>query len=330
MKSILYSNAVISCRANKMINSDRIKRMVNSANFSELAKVLLECGYDENVSTHDDEQIIRGEFAKTVETFQELCPDGNLLTGVLLKYDYHNAKVFYKSKFREINLSETVYPLGNIEPSKLKEQILSKNYAKLPESLRKALSNLDKKFLSQAVTSAEIDLEIEKAMYEDIVRTVSKMKNKSIKNYFKTEIDLLNIKTWAKCRLYLSDESLPDTLFVAGGKLEKKELNVIYQSELSKIKSAFSASEYYDLMAQLVECLERKDLTDFEDYATIYLTKVSGKRKSDLFDVSVLFNWFILKLEELKAVKVILTGKKFNLSKHQLRENLRGAYEIFG
>lgn len=326
--SVLYSNAVISGRQNKLLNTDRIKRMINAATEAEVVNILLECGYDEDIimdSHGRGGMIVKKETIRTAETFIALCPDENLLKCALSRYDYRNARAVYKSKFADINLYEAVYPFGTLDRQKLKDAILHKRYGELPRPMAKALTVLDAK--QGALLPKDIDTELEKARYAEIADSIEKIKESAIKEYFKTEIDLKNIKAFARIRLYKPDED-PD-VFIEGGYLKKTILEPIRGAAFEEIKASFIGTKYTDLASKLCEALAENDLTPFENYANLYLIRISYTGKDDVFGLNLFFNWFILKLEELKVVRLMFTAKKFNFSRHRLREILKESYGEF-
>jgi len=94
--SAIYSNAIISTYESKLLGENRIRRMIAATCFSEAARVLFECGYDENAilnSGENEDLIINKELSKTVALFKKLCPDKNLVQCVLAKY-FEDARTF--------------------------------------------------------------------------------------------------------------------------------------------------------------------------------------------------------------------------------------------
>lgn len=328
--SVLYSNAVISSRSNKLLNTDRVKRMIQAPSEEEAAKILLECGYNEGLILNYPDRcdiIINDELKNTVETFKKLCSDENLLNYVLTKFDYHNAKTIFKSTLAPVNLFETTYPFGKIDYQKLKDSIIFKKYNNLSASMRQVFAKLNEETALPA--SADIDKEITRAMYEELTSYLNQIKDKNVKLYLMSEIDVLNLQTFAKVRQYGANKAQAKELFVSGGSLTEKDMMVVLNDSTEKIKNHFFTSFHKELIKKLCECLDEGDITDFEDFSHVYLIKISRKNSGDVFSVSYLFNWFVLKLEEVKFVKFILVGKRFNLSRKQFRDALNDAYEEF-
>lgn len=257
--SAVHSNAIIAVKEKLLMNQNRIKRMIAAADYAAAAKVLVECGYNENIITRQgdfENFIINDEFKKTVETFVSLCNDEALLDCVLSRFDYHNAAAIYIGGHTE---PEALYPFGAIELSKMKSLIAAKKYNDLPQSLESALKALD---LISAPTVSEVNTAIHNALRERTEIISRKIKSPLLRNYFDT------LQHTAE---QSSPESDPEILFL----------------------------------------------------------KLNNNTKADVFDLYLLFHWFIMKQTEFKVVKAILISKKLGLSREKTRELIRGVYDCF-
>ena len=182
--SVLYSNAIIAVRENLLLNYNQIKRMIAANSFADAAYIFFECGYDESVLTSsgdNEDHIINDEAKRCVELFQKLCPDANVLAAVLAKYDYHNARVLYKSRFCEISIPEATFSFGSIPLAKIERAISRREYAFLPKTLKSALGTLDN---IQTPTANEIDTQFDQPLHNEIKGKTSKINSESIRQYF--------------------------------------------------------------------------------------------------------------------------------------------------
>ena len=323
--SILYSNAIVSVRSGKMLNADRIRRMVATNSGAEAAKILFECGYDENLVNEfndNDDEIINLERKKTVESFSELCVDENLRYAVLAKFDYHNATALYTANITESDKKgqtpDSVYPFGNIAVEILKHAISKKNYGPLPDLMASALSELDGYAQPSAAT---IELVLSRALYSDILPRIDKTGNQKIKEFFTAEIDILNLRTAAKLKLFGGNR---EDFIIEGGVISPGTLSTVFTKNLELIKSDLHSNDYGYIAEAYAKSIINGDLTLFENIANNFLIRKSAENSDDSFALNMLFHWFIAKLDELRIVKIILMGKKFGKTKEELREQLRG------
>jgi len=157
--------------------------------------------------------------------------------------------------------------------------------------------------------------------YNQQFARLKQLKNKDITNYFKAELDLLNLRTFAKVRAI---GSKPSNIFIEGGNVTEGELMSIFERNTAKVKTAIGNLEFSELLDKLTEGLDSGSLTEFENASQSYLVKLSKEGGEDSFRLNPLFHWYIAKMEELRVVKTILTGKKFGKSKEKIREELQG------
>lgn len=312
--SIIYSNAIISVRSSKMLNVDRIRRMIAAQTATDAAKILFECGYDEKILTTQPDRvdlIIAREREKTVREFAELCTDDNLRNCILARFDYHNAIAIYIDN----NATESVYPIGNIDVGVLRAAVQKKNYSPLPDNLAMALVSLDR---MNGATATEVEVTLNRVMYTEIFSRITKG---AIHDYFRAEVDFLNLRTAAKIKIFGGDYK---NLFIDGGLATEEQINNLLSKKAETIKSALIHTNYDRVLDVLLTGIENEDLTIFENTANAYLILLSEERADSLFSVNMLFHWFVKKTEELRIVKKILMEKKFGKSREQLREELKG------
>jgi len=276
--STIYSNAVISARLGTMLDADRIHRMIVATTTEDASKILLECGWD----VHDDvDTMLSREFTKTVREFLTLCTDKHLLSAVRAMFLYHNASAIY----RDIDSDGALYPVDatDLSPTQIRTAIQKQSFDALPKHLATAFEDL------RINSKSDAETRIMQAMYADIL---SRRIPREVKEYFRTQIDILNLRNTAKGL----------TTFIDGG-TPKDMLR----------------TKYLDLLDALDGGIDK-----FENASQAYLINQIMSDDGNLFTTKTTFAWFVKKLEELRIARIILTGKKFGATRDELRERLRG------
>ena len=165
------------------------------------------------------------------------------------------------------------------------------------------------------------DLKLIQNYYDAQFKRLKKLKNKFITDFFVAQIDLLNLRTFAKVR---SMGGRPENLFIDGGKITESECQEVFRRNPHNIKSAIANMDYSDLLDKLVDGLEGGILTEFENASNQYLINLARKDGDDSFKLNPIFHWFISKTEEIRIAKTIIMGKKFGKTRDAIREELRG------
>lgn len=314
--SIIYSNAIVSVRSSKMLTVDRIRRMVAAQTAADAAKILFECGYDEQLLTTQperDDLIINAERKRTIEEFNKLCPDKNVKYCVMARFDYHNAMTLYGREANQVD-PDALYSLGNIDLDKLKTAIAKKSYTALPDPMASALSRLDK---NSEPSPIQTEVELSRAMYQDIFANAKR----NIAEYYRAEVDMMNLRVAAKSKLFGQKY---ENMFVEGGTIAESSVRSLLTKNPNDVKVAVANPKYSKVLDALVTSMNAVNLVEFENVAGETLIEISKNNSDDLFSINMLFYWFIKKMEELRIVKTILMGKKFGKTKEELREDLRG------
>ena len=96
----LYLSTKIRAMESRLLDRERMDRMLEAATVEDAAKVLVECGYPElsvvNVDTVDE--ILAQAREEVFAELSGLAPNEAMLDVFKVKYDYHNAKALLKSE----------------------------------------------------------------------------------------------------------------------------------------------------------------------------------------------------------------------------------------
>jgi len=305
--------------------------MVGAETAEDAAKVLFECGYSETVLTTEPsniDKIIRHKRIANVTEFKEFCDDENLKQVVFTYFDYHNATVYYKHRVLGEEIQASIYPFGNVDERGM-NLILQKRYDILPECLQIILKELDfQDSEGRTPTAIEIESKINNAKFCYILRRQKKIRNKDIKNYYMTEIDLLNIKNTIKIR---NMGGSLNTVLICGGHIGREYLEkMLHARNTEAVKSCLvgMSYDYKELSKDVERAIETGDMLPLEVAINKFLMKTSMKGADDLFSINMSFGYFIHQMNELKTVKTILVFKKLGFSPEFIREQLGGTYDF--
>jgi len=204
-------------------------------------------------------------------------------------------------------------------------EIIARERARVVEEFGElAPSDLVRELITAKVlfeNEGDADTSAIQVYYDAQFLRLKRLKNKAITNFFVAEIDLLNLRTFAKVR---QAGGRPLNLYITGGTITEGECLEVFKSHPQSIKGAVANMDYSDLLDILVAGLESGSLSEFENASQSHLVQLSKEGSEDSFGINMLFGWFIAKMEELRIVKTILTGKKFGKTRDELREELRG------
>ncbi len=315
--SLEYANARIKTLEKNLLTSDKIIRLLDAHTISEAMKILLENNYgDEIIVDGDFDKLLFKEEEKTLRLFKELMPTGYGLETFVYENDFHNAKVYSKSKLTGKPNDLALKPVGLYD---VKGAFEKENYANLPNVLQEALKTIDDERANGTLNGRKIDNIIDKAYYSSCVIDTAKARKSVVQDYYKILIDSLNIKTFVRCKL----QNLPLTYytdaFVEGGELSKDRLTKFYPLSLDEISEKMKYTDWKDDFSEY-------DLSKFETKLDNKLIKLIKAQKADMFTPAPILGYYLGKLSEIKVVRTLLTCKKNGVAPEEIRKRIRETY----
>jgi V/A-type H+-transporting ATPase subunit C len=326
--SPLFASAVVTARGGKLLNGDRVRRMIDAPLSSDAVKILYECGYNDAIISENPNNIdglLSDEMKKTVDFFTGLVSDDALKSVVLKRFDYHNAKVFCKALYGGgVENADAVYPFGLLPPDVIRDSVTSGRYDRLPAAMTAALRALAKEFSAAKPSGRRIDVLLDKALFDDIAPIARRIKNGRIRAYCAAEADTANMLVAARCFLLKFPTADAAEQLIAGGTLPHKKILTVMTGDQGKIRAAFGGTVYARLAATLTAALEGGALGGFEADVRRFLWAAFQNSAVNYYSEEPLFKWYVQKLNELKTVKLILVCKNNGIPERDIRQKLAG------
>ena len=287
--NLLYVNARIKALENGLMSQLHVSRLIDAENVKDAFKILQECGFSEGVALDDYrsyENLVALKEKNVVDFFKENMLEKTGMDAVLLKNDYHNAKVLIKAKYLRLDdVKDMLMPAGLFDTDKMKADIFDDNYESYPSFMAEALDAIDVQFAGGNRSPRFIDVTLDKAMFSDMYARISKCNQQALKDWLNLLIDTANVSAFLRCRKLHLDKSVFDEGFVEKGSIGR-----------------------------------------FETAVDNKITKLFKDNKYDMFSVAPIVGYYFGRLTEIKAVKLIVSAVKNNLDKNLLRQRTRNLY----
>lgn len=322
MKDILFSNAVAVSRMDKLLNAERLYRIIESSDLESAVKILLENNYGGGIvldSYSDFEKLLQEETNIIDAYAKENIPNKTGTECFFLLSDYHNIKVLLKSYFEKKDFDHLLDERGIYPVAELKEKVFSDK-----PSINSFVDDVIMKLKEshEEVSARDIDVKIDKAMLEDIKFRISKSStSKYIKDYFNLFIDYSNIINLVRVIKIKESFSYFKPLFIDGGKYDIKDFEYVFDDN-TKIKNVLSETgfeEYKDIIFETpIEELER-----IKEYM---LMKNISRDKNDLLTAAPSLAFYLEKINEINVLRYILICLKNGVNKEQIRARITRLY----
>ncbi len=324
MADLVYINSIARSLENSLLGSEKITRMVFADSYEDGMKVLAESGFGGGMTDGGHEAMIAAEDDK-LSRFMSEVNFGHGIDSFGVRGDYHNAKVFAKSKYARIDdVSAMLAPAGKQNISELKDKIFKDDYSSLPKLMADALKDIDVAFASGKRSPKYIDERLDKAMYADALDIARKGKSDSIIKYWQIEIDYANVSDYLRCKFAGKSLSYMKSGLIEGGSIDKDIFADMYDEPedafIDKMKFTCVADGIAEFtggnrsFARLEACKDNAQLNIFK------------RDRYDMFGVAPVAGYYIAKKTELKAVRMIAVLLKINADKSLIKERLREFY----
>ena len=327
--SYLFAYGRIKALESKLFSLDKFARMIDSPSAEEALKILYENAYGEGTVINNVskiEEILENEKKATIELIRSITAEEVSTDVILIRYDYHNAKALMKEKYSKIDMSDSL-TLGTVDIQFLKEMIMSDNYKDLFIPMRQALEKIDEEFAKGNRSPKLIDLELDRAMYKNILSLVKSSSSQILKEYVKDEIDLINIKNLLRIKtLQLSGKEY-SSQFIPGGTLQEEKVEELVELGLDQVVEYFRYTKFNTIVNNAVtNLIEGKSLSKMEVAIDNYLLRLFKDKKILLEGIDPVLAYLLGKLTEIKNIRIIMISLNNNVDRNIIRERLRESY----
>ncbi len=326
--NLLYVNARIKSRENGLISPMQLSRLTDADTLADAYKILQECGYGAGLAIDDYrsfENLISAKEREATEFFKENLIEKTGLDAVLLKNDYHNAKVLIKAKYLRLDdVADILMPDGNYSAADMKANIFDDEYDKYPKDMAEALDKVDVAFADGNRSPRFIDITLDKAMYKDMGARIRKYKQQVLVDWLTQTTDTANISAFVRCRRLGLDAEYFVEGFIEGGKLDKDLFVSLFDAGNDAVKDKMKYTDYGDLVALAFD--EDSGLVRFETAIDNRVVKLLKDNKYDMFSVAPILGFYFGQLTEIKAIKLTMSTIKNKLDKTLLKQRLRELY----
>lgn len=325
--NLLYVNARVKSLENNMLSQVQLSRLIDADSVSDAFKILQECGYGQGVAIEDFrsyEHIIAEREREATRFFKENLIEKTGLDAVIVRNDYHNAKVLIKAKYMRLdNVEDMLLPDGLYSSAKMKDDIFNDDYAALPEKMAEALDGIDVAFADGNRSPRYIDVSLDRAMYKDMWARVKKYKQQVLIDWLTFTVDTDNLSAFIRSKKLGLDLAYFKDGFIYGGRLSYDWYAPLFDASADAFREKAKYTDYGELCAA---ALEKNGLVSFETAVDNRINKMFKDNKYDLFSVAPIVGYYLGQLTEIKVVKLAVSALKNNLDRALLRQRLRELY----
>ena len=319
----LALTAMLRAREAKMLDRDRMDRMLNAPSYADAAKLLVDCKY-EDMSGLDSKLLDAVLSARKQAIFDEvyrMAPEKEIVDIFRLKYDYHNAKVVVKSAGAGVGGSHLFSDVGRVTGEQIAQAFEEDKYSQLPAALANSMKEA-KLLLAKSGNPQMADFILDRAYFAEMTDMANKQGSAFLQGYVKVMIDSANLRTAVRTvRMNKGADFLLQAL-ISGGTVSSAKLAQAAAAG-DGLAGLFTATVLYPAAVAGVEAIKGGSMTKFELACDNAVTAYLSGAKLVSFGSQAVIKYLALVEAETTAVRMILSGKMAGIAPNVIRERLR-------
>lgn len=322
MSDTQYTYAVARIRSKELLllNAQTIEQLLSAKSYDECMHLLADKGWGDSDSRISSEQLLAKEREKTWDLMGELVDDLSVFDVFLYANDYHNLKAAIKQVCTGSEDFGLYFSYGTIPAKQLYKLVSEHDFYLLPSGMR-ACAQEAYEALSQTQDGQLCDIIIDKAALDAIYAAGKASGNDLIEKYSELTVAAADIKTAVRCSR--TGKSLE---FVKRALAECDTLNVTRLAQaavegIEAISDYLSGTNY----AEAVTALEQSP-SAFERWCDNLMIRDIRPQQYISFGIGPLAAYILARENEIKTVRIILSGKLNELPDASIRERVREMY----
>ncbi len=272
----------------------------------------------EKIALSDFDDSLDAEEITTLKELKSFLKNDKFLMPFFYKRDFHNLKLFAKSKFTKVEADWLKESL--IEKETLAEAIIGQDFSFLPKTYQDFLNGVWKEY-EKSGNWQILDAFLEQRLYEQILNITEEF---PFANYFfKAEIDLINIKTFLRCKKRDVEADLFDGLFITGGLLDKKIFGGTGEESANKLLQRLKFTPY-DILTSAEKDASGKfdEFYEMEKKCHLVLLKQLSCARYTAFGYEPILRYIFLKTNEIRNLRAVFVGKLHNISSEEIKASI--------
>ncbi|MGI5972037.1 MAG: V-type ATPase subunit, partial [Oscillospiraceae bacterium] len=304
----LFISANLRARESKLLNQERMERMLASNNPQDAAKVLEECGFGDmsEIGPTELDSRLASYRGGLFSELRRIVPDPSLVDVFLIRYDYHNAKVLIKAEAAKTDGYRLLSDSGRIPPSVLADAYTRDELGSLPEDLAGAIKEA-RDILNRTGNPQLSDFAVDKAYFKQLLSLSQALGSPFLDGYVRLQIDSANLRTVVRSVRMGKDQAFIQNALIPGGTADEKALAAAALSK-SELAPLFGSSCLAEAAHAGASVLSGGRLTEFERLCDNALTAYISKARWVSFGEHPVIAFIFAVESSITAARIIMMG----------------------
>ncbi|NBK17369.1 V-type ATPase subunit [Anaerotruncus sp. 1XD42-93] len=317
-----YTYAVARIRANELalFNDQAIEQLLAAKSYEECIRLLQDKGWGGMEANPTAEGLLAEEREKTWALMRELVPDLSVFDVFLYTNDYHNLKAAIKLVCTGSEDFGLFISHGTIDHRELLHAVQERDWGSLPDSMRGPAEEAYTA-LAQTRDGQLCDIILDRAALDAVYAAGKASRDELVRRYAELTVAAADIKTAVRCARTGKPMDFIRRALAECDSLSVSRLAKAAAEGLDSICDLLSTTDYADAVEVL-----RQSPSAFERWCDNLIIRYIRPQQFQSFGIGPLAAYILGRENEIKSVRIILSGKLNQLSDQSIRERVREMY----
>lgn len=317
-KEYIYAVARIRSKELSLLDSKCMEQLLSCKKYEDCFRILSDQGWD--CEGKAAEEMLTAEREKIWTLMKELVADQSIFHVFLYENDFHNLKAAIKQVCTQSEAVHIYKNNGTIPWKKIYEAVKAHDFSALPEDMRACGEEAYDAMLKGA-DSQLCDVILDKASLEKTYAAGKSLKSELFAGYVELKVAVADINIAIRsCKMKKSAQFLKKAL-ASCDSLDIQELSSAVLHGMEAIYEYLRTTVYADAIDAI-----KTSPSAFEKWCDDRLMHYIRPQKYNPFTIEPLAAYILARENEIKCVRILLSGKLNHLSEESIRERLREMY----
>ncbi|MCI8599735.1 MAG: V-type ATPase subunit [Lachnospiraceae bacterium] len=322
MSDLEYTYAVARIRSKEvsLFSAATIDQLMACKTHESCLQFLQEKGWGDTDTPMDAELILTREREKTWEVIRELVTDMSVFDVLDYPNAFHNLKAAIKEVCTEGTVPNIFYKDTKPSGEEILEAIRERDFSRLPSYMSEAAAEAFETLLHTR-DGQLCDVIVDKAALDAIGAAGRSAKDEIIRNYAESTVAVADIKIAVRAQKTAKSLEFMKRAMAECDTLSVDALAHAALSGMDAIREYLNGTDYAEGAEALAE-----SPSAFERWCDNMIIKTIRPQKYNSFSVGPVVAYALARENEIKTVRIILSGKLNGLSDDSIRERVREMY----
>ena len=317
-----YTYAVARIRALEvsLFSNAVIDQLIACQSYEQCLQFLAERGWGDTDTSADGEKMLKREEEKIWQTVRELSIDKKKFEVLSYQKLFHNLKAAVKAACVKEVPGDIFYEDTEISGQEMLDIIREKDFGRLPAGMSQAAQQACDALL-HAGDGQLCDIIIDRAALDAIYKAGMESEDEIIRDYARSVVAVADIKIAVRAQKTAKSIEFMKQAMAECGSISVDQLAKAALSGPEAIRDYLLGTEYAGGAEALSE-----SMSAFERWCDNRIIQTISPQKYKAFTIGPVVAYLLARQNEIKTVRIVLSGKRSELPEGAIRERVREMY----